>query len=174
MVERNKKERIVWGALAFTVALLLGSACKKERPPWAEEFSPDYASLIQPFTLVSLELRNTNSKALLTFDELAGVVRSKFPETGQTVEGENPFPGLFPSQRSYWWLRSWESVTPKSNLPVIWTTIQMREASVFYITATGEMRVEKRREFYDLLDGFVASGAKLSPFKESANRNKPK
>lgn len=150
---------------AIILALLCGQGCEKKPPAWAEESHPDYLALLQPYHLIAFELEKrtkAGTNLIVTFDALATAVRKSNPETRAEIEGENPFPGLLPQRHSYRWLSSWESVTNRGKLPVIWATLQLREPTLLYITANGEVRVEKPEVFRKLLDGHISQGAKLN------------
>lgn len=151
------------------IACACGHNSVERRPTWAQEYYPDYNTLVQPYELIAIELRtgtNGRTNSIKTFDELTAVVQKDNPETKAGL-GENPFPGLLPPQHSYCWLSSWECINNSNDeIPVIWTTVQLREPAILYITSLGEVRAEKPEVFKGLLDHAIERGAKLGTTNE--------
>lgn len=164
--QSRRKHCSLWCSLVAGVILIAGG-CERHngapRPAWAEEYHPDYDVVrsayneLASFVIIVMEEAGT---PITTFDELGKKLGKMAPELQVALEGENPFPSLLP-KHPYERLSTWGSITNTEKLPLIWTTVRLREPGVLYITGSGAIHVEKPEQFQILLHGFLSRGAKL-------------
>lgn len=147
----------------FVMAMLCTGGCRQKRPPWAEEYYPDYIKVKTAYLDLAYDVRTVNKQAgrpITSFEHLTTEIQKRFPDTKVTFRGLNPFPELLPTH-TYQWFSSWERVTNRATIPLIWTTVKLRDPTILCITTSGEIVVENRNAFQEQINNLISLGAKL-------------
>jgi hypothetical protein len=105
-------------------------------------------------------VNHASTNSITSFDQLTTEIQRAFPDKKVILGGSNPFPGLLPKHNNEW-LSSWKSIANQTNIPLIWTTVQLREPAVLYIATDGEIHVEKTNKFSQLINENLLKGAQL-------------
>jgi len=144
-------------SLCFTIAV---GGCSRNGHDLSPKKLSDYEDVDLSYQELAycIEVANKQStNPIETFSELTNCIKHAFQDVSVTAKESNPFPTCL-ADRSYKWLNSWSKFSNSNNIPLIWTTVQLFEPKILFITTQGKVGLQDTNGFDRLINIFAGTG----------------
>jgi hypothetical protein len=147
----------------FIVPLLLfvtANGCHRDRQNVNWDRWLEYEKTKLSCQELAYYIKSVNSNSLdkiESFSQLTNRIKLRFQEVTVIPKGDNPFPNCL-ADHSYKWLNSWADFTSSTNVPLLWTPVELYGPKILYIDTKGEIGVENEDVFDRLISGFAGGG----------------